>query len=940
MGIKSCFRYSVCVSALAISQLATSAYAQDASPPPASKDTANNSTADNGNVIVVTGLRKSLNESEAIKRNANGVVDAISAEDIGKFPDANLAESIQRIAGVSIDRKNNEGNGVTVRGFGPGFNLVTLNGRQMPNASSLISDGITRSFNFQDLSSDGISAIEVYKTGRADVPSGGIGATINILTPRPFDRPGFHGTLSAKGNYDTTSKLGGKITPEVSGVVSDTFADGRLGLLVSASYSERNSRRQRTGTQGWVRNRGNRSNPNLDLSAIDTSVNPTQAFWTPWTVDLDVADSNRKRTNAQVVLQAEPVDGLVLTADYTMSRYKETTQMHRMSFWFDRPDIATADKNGTLVDVTTLNDQLNFWSWDYLNDTRNDSFGGNIKWDATDNLSFELDAHTSTAHSNPGTKDGQAAEVLADLKNPGTSVDINGTFTGVIPTASFDDSALGGSAYDFSNIVSDLYQVRGYEVKNRINQVQFSGQWKSDDSALRAINFGANYTDYKVDTLTEATFRFVDVPLTGLDYSYIPRGNILNAFPGADKLFSQIPNYSATQFVDLVKNAGQFALDPPQYNGVREKTWAGYVSLDLETDFHDMPVKIDAGVRYEKTDVSSYSIANGIIALNYRHVQELQVIRDNTPATQNLYGGYSEFLPNIDFRIDLTPNIVARASYSKTIARSSLSAMFPQTNFLNSRPGGPFIASQGNPNLLPYVSNNLDLSFEWYYKPSSYVSVGLFRKWVDNFIGATAINGPIYDVNGQPLTDPSVNPRPGCPDSSNPPNPACLSQPSDPVVTWQINTVGNLKSAAVDGVEATIQHVFGDTGFGIIANGTLVHGNVNLDPYDFTQTLALTGLSNSYNLVGFYEKHGLQVRVAYNWRDKFLQSLGAEPINVDAYGQLDASASYQINDHFSVFVEGLNLNNATIRRYARFEQQIRDAEQYGPRFSFGVRAKF
>lgn len=924
----------VCLFALALGSVASGAQAQD------SASNVSDPSSAEGDTIVVTGIRKSLDDAARIKRDAIGVVDAISAEDIGKFPDANLAESLQRISGVSIDRSNNEGNGVTVRGFGPGFNLVTLNGRQMPNSTSLISAGIGRSFNFRDLASESVSAVEVYKTGHADLPSGGLGATINIRTPRPLDDPGFRAVLSAKALYDTSAEKGSDITPEIAGLLSATFADDRVGILVNGSYSERNSRKERAGTQGWVRNRGNRANPSLDLSAIDTSANETASFWTPWTVDLDIWDSKRERTNGQIVLQAEPVDGLKLTADYTMSRYKNRTDMNRMSFWFDSPDIATADSNGTLVDVTTLTDELNFWAWEFLDETRNDSFGGNIEWQATDNLSFEIDAHTSKSHSNPDTERGQAAEILANLRNPLGSIDsISGNFSGAIPTASFDDTSIPGSGYDFANIVSDLYQVRGYEVKNRINQVQLSGKW-AGDGALSSINFGGSYTDYKVDTLTLSTFRFVNVPLTGLDYSYVDRGSTLDQFQGADQLFSQIPVYSAGQFLDLVDNAGLFDLDPPQFDGVREKTWSAYASFDIDTDFHSMPVKINAGLRYETTDVSSYSVQNGILALNYRNLQELQVVRDTTPTDRTLEGGYDVFLPNVDFRIDLTPELVARASYSKTIARSSLSAMFPKTNFLNSRPGGPFIVSQGNPNLLPYTSNNIDLSLEWYYAPTSYVSVGAFKKWVDNFIGATSQTGPILDVNGDPLRDPSVSPRAGCPDPAATPNPACLSAPGDPVVNWEIRTVGNLKSASVQGLEATVQHVFGNSGFGAILNGTIVDGNLKLDPFDFTQTLALTGLSNSFNLVGFYEKDGLQARVAYNWRDKFLLALGAEPINVAAYGQLDATVSYDLTDSLTVFAEGLNLTNETTRRYGRFEEQVLDAEQFGARYSIGVRAKF
>src|SRR4051812_28067900 len=166
--------------------------------------------ADQLDEVVVTGIRGSLKQSMEIKRDATGVVDAISAEDIGKFPDSNLAESLQRITGVSIDRVNGEGSAITVRGFGPNFNLVTLNGRQLPaatvgtisgNPTSAGAQGTSRSFDFATLASEGVSGLEVYKTGNAAVPSGGIGATINIKTIRPLDG-GNKSSIGVKAVFD------------------------------------------------------------------------------------------------------------------------------------------------------------------------------------------------------------------------------------------------------------------------------------------------------------------------------------------------------------------------------------------------------------------------------------------------------------------------------------------------------------------------------------------------------------------------------------------------------------------------------------------------------------------------------------------------------------------------------------------------------------------
>ena len=171
--------------------------------------------------IEVTGLRNSLESSMNIKRDANGIVDAISAEDIGKFPDTNLAEALQRITGISIERRDGEGAQVTVRGFGPEFNMVTLNGRTIPGAEGFsngdqVTGGVgsgTRAFNFAQLSADAVSGVEVYKTGRASEPSGGIGATIDIKTARPFDHNGLVASAGAKLMKDESQTIGSDITP-------------------------------------------------------------------------------------------------------------------------------------------------------------------------------------------------------------------------------------------------------------------------------------------------------------------------------------------------------------------------------------------------------------------------------------------------------------------------------------------------------------------------------------------------------------------------------------------------------------------------------------------------------------------------------------------------------------------------------------------------------
>src|SRR5579859_7971974 len=202
--------------------------------------------------IIVTGISASLKSARATKMESSGIVDSIATEDIGKLPDTNLAESLQRITGVSIDRSGGEGAFVTVRGFGPEFNTVLVNGRQIATPTDP-SQASGRAFSFDTLASELVSGVEVYKSSTARLQSGGVGSTVNIKTARPFDYSGFKFASSADLNYDENAK---KSEPDFSFLASDRFLDGNLGILASGSYQRRKDRINQLATDGWIVNGG------------------------------------------------------------------------------------------------------------------------------------------------------------------------------------------------------------------------------------------------------------------------------------------------------------------------------------------------------------------------------------------------------------------------------------------------------------------------------------------------------------------------------------------------------------------------------------------------------------------------------------------------------------------------------------------------------------
>jgi iron complex outermembrane receptor protein len=290
--------------------------------------------------IVVTGTKASLGRALDVKRKAMGVVDSIAAEDIGKMPDQNVAESLQRVPGVSIDRAQGEGRFITVRGFGPEFNTVLLNGRV------LATDNDGREFSFDILPSELISGADVYKTSSAELQDGGIGSTVNIKTARPTDRAGsfIAGSLAAK--YDSGS---GKYTPSGSILASKSNADRSFGVLASFVYDKRKSRVKRFSTDGWVVNQDLDFNKDgvVDLAGVAVDRGAGQA----------VDTSTRERIGGTFAVDWRASDSVNVKLDGLYSQYKMDSVTNAMGYFSDPADIisATANANRTLTHYVRSN---------------------------------------------------------------------------------------------------------------------------------------------------------------------------------------------------------------------------------------------------------------------------------------------------------------------------------------------------------------------------------------------------------------------------------------------------------------------------------------------------------------------------------------------------------------------------------------------------------
>lgn len=885
--------------------------------------------------IITTGIRGSLTRSMDIKRSSTGVVDAISAEDIGKFPDPNLAESLQRITGVSIDRQRGEGSQVTVRGFGPEYNLVTINGRQMPTHN-----GINRSFNFADLASEAVAGVQVYKTGQANVPSGGVGSTINISTPRPLSGdPTF--SLAGRAVADTSTRAGDSVTPEFSGIYLDRFMDDTFGIAITASHQVRNNGVNRGVVNGWYTRPGDDRLPDGtveprvpdDENNINRPTSPDENYSIPQSVAYNLAEFEQERTNAQLVLQWAPTENITATVDYLRAEYDLQRSYSDLSAWFSNTAALSQSSRWTdgpiasPIIYTETNDFNDFAMGTGEDGSTNltESVGFNVEWWLTDRFMLEFDYHDSSADRGANSPNGTSALItMATFNKVGQSFitgydlpiftnDLNSggeenrplykddmlitgsVFSNELARMDLDQAKLAGS-FDFTENSSIDFGVQTTNVDNR-----------SATSAVQLDNWGGlTEPGFISDIVVRSTIQDQFDELSGHDHPDLQREFFTASLADLQARGEQWYAQNGLEYADVGDCGTGYCATNDWENDSRteEETLAVYLQYAWSGDLFSMPTNFRLGVRHEQTDVTSaalntiYNGSSWVGAGNELNITE--ALDEDGNAIQgftDVQGDYDVTLPNLDIDIEPWENIVFRLSLSETVTRPNYDAikggLIPDGTqfFPNTRPQ----ASAGNPGLVPIQSENLDFSFEWYYADSSYLSVGYFYKNVDNFIGTGRSSDTLFEIPniiGGALWDQAVAESGIDPNNYTAvgryildnfqDNPAVdgdtiVSVPGDPSIVFDLAQPLNQETAKVDGFEVNLQHTFGDSGFGFVVNATVVDANVAYDPFRSLETqFVLNGLSDSANFIGFYDGEDLQVRLAYNWRDDFLGGIGQD----------------------------------------------------------------
>jgi iron complex outermembrane receptor protein len=835
--------------------------------------------------VVVTGLRASLQSAQEIKETKTQIVDSIVADDIGKLPDVTVSDALQRITGVQISRDLGEGGGtIAIRGL-PQIE-TTLDGREAFTA------GGGRSFNFEDVPSQLVAGVDVYKTSSPDLIEGGLGGLIDVRTHKPFDFKGLTVSGNIAGRY---SDLADKTRPEGSLLVSDRWdtSIGEVGALVVGSYQKRAYRQDLDS---------------IGAPAARTDLIPGQTVTAPNGIYLPQIIGERKRIGFSGTLQWRPTNELEFYAQGNYSNLKTQQDQRGMLITTNRSaaDVAAGRRAPILGSFTTIDGSSDFATGSYANVPVN-AFG--TTRDTTDKNTML--AVGGSWNQGPFTVKGDISytKSVSDLRYAELDLITNAPVFNQsnltsIPSATISGVDLTNPAnYTFGPLTLSENHYSGTEKAYRLD-----GEYKFGGGIIRSIGVGVRYGDREAEF---TPIRFFVTPTTQAIaghpelWEQTPYPNFYSktesdvAFPR--NYLSSVTDQLRNNF-DGIRSALGIATTPSvsalAVFNVGEKTTAGYVVANYEFNL-GLPVDGAIGLRVVNTDetlVGERPLFTGSTQTGFSPL--------------NINNSYTDVLPSLNARIHLRDDLQLRLAASKTITRPDFSQLSPSLTLVPANA----MASSGNPDLQPLKSDNLDASLEWYFSKSGSLYAAAFYKKVKGFIQTTVTPNVLIDGIAYNLSQPS-----------------------------------NGNNGKVKGVELGYQQFFDFLpapfdGLGVQANYTYV---------DSSAPTAIAGLStalpqlskNSYNLVGFYEKGKISTRIAYNWRSSFYNSLytglGAiAPVYTKGYGWLDASFSYDITPQLTATLEGTNLLRTQLENYIG-RQSLPNSRSIDDRqFLAGLRFKF
>ncbi|HYC02161.1 MAG TPA: TonB-dependent receptor [Azospirillaceae bacterium] len=927
----------------------------DATAQPGDDATAQAGGADDVTEVVVTGFRAALGSALNEKRKESGVVDVIKAEDIADFPDANLAESIQRVPGVSIARDAGEGRQITVRGLSPQFTRVKINGMEGQSTTggtdSSGGNNRSRAFDFNVFASELFNSITVRKTPSAETEEGSLGATVDLATARPFDYKDFTFAFSAQEGYNDLSK---KFDPRVSSLVSGTFADGKFGALLSVAYTKRHLREEGFGTVGWDRSTTNGGfcapasatlttacspgNPRSSTDAAFGAVNNDNTFH-PRIPRYGRLTHEQERLGITGSLQWQPADETLFSFDVLRSQFDATRREDWLeAFSFSRPASANGKPQTSVRDATVdPNGNLVYGLFDGV-DIRSES-----RYDELETIYNQYTLTGSHEFTDALKIDGLVGYSKSELDNPiQTTVTIDRANTSGYSWDFREDDRLPALNYGFDvtnpanyvfapaggAFVGSEIRLRPQTVDNEYKVAELNGSYEVVPAFT--IKAGANWKKFTYASTAQQRASETTIPALPPGTTIADLTTLLSGFgrnldvpegtpttwlrPDVEKFDEVFGIYSGTGIFQLlgVESAGARG----NIAGVTEEVMAGYTQGQFSFDELPIPIRGDIGVRFARTKQTSrgYQVVAG------------------APVEVTARREYNDWLPSLNLVGEVTPDFLVRLSASKVMSRPGLGSLTPggTINLVGVRS-----VSSGNPTLEPIRANTFDASAEWYFAPDSLLSVGFFYKDVKTFIQNLQETRP-FNTSG--LSD-------------------ALLQGSTAVPTdlFLFTRPVNTKGGPLKGVEINYQQPFTFLpepfqNFGAILNYTYVTSEISY----FVSALGtaqvendLVGLSkNAYNATLYYEDDKFSARVSAAYRDKYLTAVPSNNVGNDVNGTnstltLDASASYAITDRIKVTFEALNLTDEFNDQYT---SSTRDSVVFyshtGRQFNLGVQYKF
>lgn len=903
--------------------------------------------------IVVTGFRQSLGAAINLKRESVSSVDAIVAEDIAKFPDQNLAESLQRIPGISIQRDGGEGRAITVRGLGAQFTRVRVNGLETVATST---DGASanrdRAFDFNVFASELFSSLVVHKTAEASLDEGSLGAVVDLNTGNPLaGKEGFTFVGSATGSYNDLSKKWG---PRLAGLLSWKSPDGQWGVALSAAYSKLDTLQMGNNTVRWSQARfdsveGTRcfTTPNAGGSYLPSPVcNEAALAFHPRIPRYGEVAQERERLGITGSLQWSPTDATKVSIDGLFSRFKE----RREEKWGEvllrsnerSIDVLNPvyDDNNNMV-AATLND-----AWvrteHYLRKSKTQFYQLGATWDqdVSDNFRFTLLGGFSKSDASIPT---ETTIVFDDRDAQGYSYDYTNMRRPVL--------TFGTSVTDPANFQLAEIRDRPSATVNKFRTAQLRTEWDVTDGFT--VKAGAVHRRFSFDTVGYTRDTVVcgnggldrvlgavtcspssafgpgavyGLPVTAaLSELYTLKGA---GAPAGTTTQWLIPNLAAaTDYTNLYERA--LAVDAGNVRSVVEKTNGGYLQFDAKGEVFGLEYALNAGIRYVKTDQSSTGLLAGV--------------------ARTIERSYSDWLPAANLALFPHRDIIIRASVADVMTRPSLGNLSPG----GSVDGFNYNINFGNPNLEPFRATAYDLGVEWYFAPQSVFSVAFFKKDVSSFPISDTITGT-YASTGLPV---SIIP---------PSSPAALDPEGR---LWNITRPINGSGASLKGVELSLQMPFTFlpgflSHFGGIVNATFIKSNATyttpgpiLNPcvggatgcalgpnVSVTRTETLFGLSKkAFNATLYYEDQKFSARASVSYRGPYIDQTSGTGNIFEGYNStvnVDASVRYKLTDWIELSLEGINLTDDYRDRYTDVDTN-RNYEQlhFGRTIQVGARFK-